>query len=186
MRCYNNNDDETRIHACELLVLYIWRYFSSSSLSLLRPENNTEHTQERKRERNGEEEGGGEGETVTTSFYVEVEEGRRRNEETTKRWKDNGTLQVLSDIRIRLPAQLRLPLQRLGRIEPVHHDLHELDRLARSEGRGLEELVELLLRVDGVRLRAGLEVGGGEDVEKLRPFPVGKWRSQPEVRTIVQ
>lgn len=81
-------------------------------------------------------------------------------------------LQVLSDIRIRLPAQLRLPLQRLGRIEPVHHDLHELDSLARSEGRCVEELVELLLRVDSVRLRAGLEVGGGEDVEKLRPFPV--------------
>lgn len=102
-----------------------------------------------------------------TSFYVE--EGRRGNDETMK----TKPLQILSDIRIRLPAQLRLPLQRLGRIEPVHHDLHELDSLARSEGRCIQELVEFLLCVDGVRLRAGLEVGGGEDVEKLRPFPVG-------------
>lgn len=93
--------------------------------------------------------------------------------ETTKlRLKSQPPLQILRNIRIRLSAQLRLPLQRLRRIEPIHHNLHELDRLARSERGRIEQFGELFLCVDGVGFRTGLEIGGGEDFEELRPFPV--------------
>ena len=72
---------------------------------------------------------------------------------------------------VRLPAELRLDLERARRVELVHHELDELDRLRRGERGVLEQRGELLLRCDRVRLGV-LSLLAAEGVEQLRPLPV--------------
>ena len=79
-------------------------------------------------------------------------------------------LQVFRDVGVGLAAQLGLALKGLGRVELVHHELDELDRLRRGERRVLEQRGELLLRRD--RVRPGvLALLAAERVEQLCPFP---------------
>lgn len=85
----------------------------------------------------------------------------------------NNTSHTSRNIRIRFSTQFRLASQRRGRIELVHHDLHQLDLLRRSKVRIAQQLIQLLLRVHRVRLSLRRVGGALEDGEEGRPFPVG-------------
>lgn len=76
----------------------------------------------------------------------------------------------VSGVAVRLPAELRLDLERARGVVHLHDHLDELDARRARELRVVEQVRELRLRAHRVRLH-GLALLAAERVEQLRPLP---------------
>ena len=76
----------------------------------------------------------------------------------------------MCNICIRFSTHLGLQLERPWRVELFHRNFNELNPLRTSKRPVLKEIIKLVLRVHGIRLRC-LAIDSSKGLEELRPIP---------------